>query len=329
MACHPTIKIYRIGRIILHYRLLGLGRNSMSHPKDGFIMYFVVLLVLTVMGTTFALANRTTSGLAGQMRQSALRAAEFATENGLKRTITDMNQPANRYLWAYDVQWWPTLGNDVYPRNACKFATEPPNFNTNGAELFPSDTWSYQPTGSIKNIFQNITDRQTTNYQESWIKGFVYQVLAVTLKDQNHNIIGQDQFHTISTTNPSFVELRVRGTYNANVAFNQCYQGLDTDANIQSARCRNFNSRDNQANNLFDHDVNVDITREYKLVPFCCKTGFLYRKTGTTVANENYGSVAATNECTGTNPQDKTGIEKVGWIIVGPSNTGIFRSSLQ
>ena len=315
----------------IHYRhrVLGLGGIGIGHPKDGFIMYFIVMLVLTVMGTTFALANRTSSGLAGQMRQSALRAAEFATENGLKQTITDMNQPGNRYLWAYDTQWWPYLGNDIYPRNACKFATEPPNFNTNGAELFPLDTWSYQPSGTVKNIFKNISERQTTNYQESWIKGFVYQVLAVTLKDQNRKVIDQDKFDEISPVNPSFVEIRVRGTYNANIAFNQCYEGMDSAANTGSARCTEFNSRNTQANNLFDHDVNVDITREYKLVPFCCKTGFLYRKTGTTTNADNYGSVAPTNECTTTNPQDKTGKEKVGWIIVGPSNTGIFRSSLQ
>ena len=329
MAFHPTFKNYGLGRMRLHYRVLGLESNYIGHPKDGFIMYFVVLLVLTVMGTTFALANRTSSGLAGQMRQSALRAAEFATENGLKRTITDMNQPANRYLWAHDTRWWPQLTADIYPAAACRFESNPPNFANTNTTLFQLDTWSYQPTGSIRNIFQNIADRQATNYQESWIKGFVYQVLGVTLKDQNHNIIAQDQFHTISTTNPSFVELRVRGTYNANVAFNQCYQGLDSAANTGSARCTDFNSRNNQANNLFDHDVNVDITREYKLVPFCCRTGFLYRKTGTTTSADNYGSVAATNECTTTNPQDRNGREKVGWVIVGPSNTGIFRSSLQ
>jgi len=312
-----------------HYRVVWLGFKCMGHPKDGFIMYFIVILVLTVMGTTFALANRTSSGLAGQMRQSALRAAELATENGLKRTITDMNQPGNRYLWAYDAQWWPTLANDIYPEK-CRFATVPPNFSdTYSAKLFPDDTWSYGPTGTIKNIFKNISDRQTTNYQESWIKGFVYQVLAVTLKDQNRNVIAQTDFDQISPVNPSFVELRVRGTYNSNVAFNQCFEGMDSAANTGSARCTEFNSRNNQANNLFDRDVNVDITREYKLVPFCCKTGFLYKKMGTTTNADNYGSVAPTNECTTTSPQDKSGKEKVGWVIVGPSNTGIFRSSLQ
>jgi hypothetical protein len=288
----------------LSYYVLRVARRGDKEQKNGFIMYVVLLLVLTVMGTTFALANRTASGLAGLTRQSSLRDAELAAENGLIRTINDMNQPANRYLWGIKSSEWKNWYYDgykksnLYPLNDCR------------NNFLPYNNDAFAVTGQAE-VFQHIADRasNTANYQEEWTKGFVFQVLAVRLKDSNRNLISD--FSTISKLNPSYVEFRVRGTHNSMV---------NETTGFASSLDRNYRTGAGQS---LDHDVSFDIVREYVLVPFCCKTGFLYNGT-----SSSYGSKRQSCD-TNTATTDTSGREKVGWVIVGPSATGVYREALQ
>ena len=284
--------------------VLRAARRGDKEQNNGFIMYVILLLVLTVMGTTIALANRTASGLAGLTRQVSLRDAELAAENGLIRTINDMNQPANRYLWGLKSTDWKSWYDDgykrsnLYPSNDCR------------NNFLPNNNDSFQITGQAE-VFQHITDRanNTADYQEEWTKGFLFQVLAVRLKDTNHNIISD--FSTISKLNPSYVEFRVRGTHNLRV---------NETTGFASNLNGNYRNGTDQSQ---DHDVSFDITREYVLVPFCCKTGFLYNGT-----SSSFGSKKQSCD-TNTPTTDTSGREKVGWVIVGPSATGVYREALQ
>lgn len=284
--------------------VLRAARGGDEEQKNGFIMYVVLLLVLTVMGTTFALANRTASGLAGLTRQASLRDAELAAENGLIRTINDMNQPANRYLWGLKSSDWKSWYDDgdkrskLYPYNDCR----------NG--FLPDNNDAFSITGQAE-VFQHIADRagNTADYQEEWTKGFLFQVLAVRLKDSNHNLISD--FSTISKLNPSYVEIRVRGTHNSMV---------NETTGFASSLNNNYRNGTSQSQ---DHDVSFDIVREYVLVPFCCKTGFLYNGT-----SSSFGSKRQYCD-TNTPTTDTSGREKVGWVIVGPSATGVYREALQ
>jgi hypothetical protein len=218
--------------------------KSKVEANRGFIMYVVMLLVLSVMGTTIALANRTASGLAGISRQSSLRDAELAAENGLIRTINDMNQPANRYLWGIPSSDWESWYNNkrssLYPAAACRT-------DAYGGTYLQYNNDAFDITGQAL-VFKHIANRVTNkaDYQEEWTKGFLFQVLAVTLKNKNHDLI--TDFSTISKSEPSFVELRVRGTHNAKVN-----EKTGWETNLD------FNYR-NGANQSQEHDVSFDIT---------------------------------------------------------------------
>ena len=304
ISMKKVVKPLQFRRHGLTCYLLRWHQISNSKEQNGYIMYVILLLVLTVMGTTIALADRTASGLAGLTRQASLRDAELAAENGLIRTINDMNQPANRYLWGLKSSDWKSWYYDgdkrskLYPYNDCR----------NG--FLPGNNEAFYITGQAE-VFRHIEDRasNTADYQEEWTKGFLFQVLAVRLKDSNHNLISD--FSTISKLNPSYVELRVRGTHNSMV---------NETTGFASSLSNNYRNGTSQSQ---DHDVSFDIVREYVLVPFCCKTGFLYNGT-----SSSFGSKRQYCD-TNTPTTDTSGREKVGWVIVGPSATGVYREALQ
>jgi hypothetical protein len=318
--------------------LLRLARSRDNVHNNGYIMYVVLLLVLTVMGTTIALADRTTSGLAGQMRQSVLRDAELATENGLTRTITDMNSPANRYVWGVKTENWAnpgdwapsdTIRDKLYPHNSCK-----------GVSYFPNNTSSFTVNGATE-VFKRISQRQTnvSNFTEEWVKGFVFQVIGIIIKDENHQVISditrkKTDGSSMYPKGPSYVEFRVRGVHNSLVNYD-----TNWDNSTNQTRMR-IGWRDGWTRQQKEHDVSFEITREYKLAPFCCTTGFIDKQEASTT--RSLGSAKPT--CATTyNPDDynlsntsnisssfvgNSDKEKMGWTIVGPSSTGVFRSSL-
>lgn len=318
--------------------LLSLARSRDYVQNNGYIMYVVLLLVLTVMGTTIALADRTTSGLAGQMRQSVLRDAELATENGLTRIITDMNSPANRYVWGVKTVNWANPGNWVqsdtirdklYPYNSCK-----------GVSYFPNNASVFFVNGTTE-VFNRISQRQTnvSNFTEEWVKGFIFQIIGITIKDDKHQVISditakKTDGSPMYPKGPSYVEFRVRGVHNSLVNYDTNWDNSTNQAQLR------IGWRDGWTRQEKEHDVSFEITREYKLAPFCCTTGFIDKQEASTT--RSLGSAKPT--CVTTyNPNDynlrdsgnvssdfvgTSDKEKMGWTIVGPSSTGIFRSSL-
>lgn len=321
-------------------RLFGsrLPMNGLGFYRraEGYIMYLIVLLVLTVMGTTIALADRTTAGLAGQIRQSALRDAELATENGLIRTISDFNSPGNRYVWGVKTVNWTgssKINNELYPSDDCTGKTDFPN----NADLF-------NLTGQTQ-VFDRIRDRgnNVSAFSEEWLRGFIFQVIGITIKDENHAPIDDITKKVNGVVSypkgPSYVEFRVRGTHNSLVDYDTNWNNATNQSKMK------IGWRDTDwTRAMKDHDVSFEITREYRLVPFCCKTGFI-DKVGAS-DTRTFGSAIpdSGSSCSTTynpdnynlsNPYDSNSSlggnskkEKMGWTIVGPSSTGIFRSSL-
>jgi len=291
-------------------------KNNNQDAKNGFIMYVIMLLVLTVMGTTIALASRTASGLAGITRQSALRAAELAAENGLTITINGMNSPTNRYLWGIPSGQWQNWyynqdqGSTLYPAADCRVY---------GYESYDDEAFNLTEQALV---FKQIADRTTSDLTKcTGTECYLYQVLAVRLRNLNRQSISD--FSQISKTVPSYVEIRVRGIH-----FSRVNETTGWNSTL------NYNywvgTTDSQAQAI---DVSVDITREYVLVPSCCRSGFLYNNQS---PSNTYGSQQPINtttevtsrQCLYTATSDTTGTEKMGWVIVGPSATGLFRQSL-
>lgn len=300
---------------------------------EGYITYVVLMLVLAVMGTTIALADRTSSGLAGQMRQSVLRDAELATENGLTRTITDFNSPGNRYVWGVNTENWTdsnTIKTGLYP-TVC-----------NGKTYFPNNADLFELTGQTE-AFKRIKERRSTlsKFTEEWLRGFIFQVIGITIKDENHkpieDITAKENGVVKYPKGPSFVEFRVRGIHNSIVQYDTNWD--NTNATVRNSMVVGWRD-DKWTTEQKQHDVSFEITREYKLMPFCCSTGFIDKKVASDV--RSMGSVSPSCDTT-YNPDDynltntkdgnssfkgNSNKEKMGWTIVGPSSTGIFRSSL-
>ena len=335
MSMKRGAKPFGLQRHRLTWYLLRLHRISNSAEQNGYIMYVILLLVLTVMGTTIALADRTTSGLAGQMRQSSLRDAELATENGLARTIADMNSPANRYIWGVKTDDWTewNVASKLYPNDKCRKDA------STGSKYFPNNDPDFVVNGSTE-VFKRIKNRKPTTFDEEWVKGFIFQIIGVSIKDEKHqaisNITDKNTDGTLKyPKGPSYVEFRVRGIHNSNVKYDTNYDNT-TNGSTNVLGWRDDNTKWSTAMKI--HDVSFEITREYKLAPFCCKTGFIDKKDASDT--RSYGSALPKCDTTynpddyNLDPNNRSNIkglsdkEKMGWTIVGPSSTGIFRSSL-
>jgi len=296
MSSFSSIKQVPIGSfpwVILRIR----GSNQRSQSQ-GLAQLVVMLLMLTILTTTIAMASRLTAGLFSQTLQSRLRLARDAAEYGLTITVHELNKPGNRLFLGTD--WtsnggtgWQTLyGDGTTP----KYSTDviPADVNQ-GKDLnrFPCYNYEeetpknriYRPTLQASKMHVAIQPPQyySDNHQS-------FRLLGIQLYSADH----VTKLPAAPKNDISYLALTMEGTYNAAV----------------SSSNPDFTS--NLAGIDFTKDTKYTIQQEYEVIPRCCSASF------GTVNNVGYGTDVAGN------PNNCPWNTQVVWMIRSITRTANF-----
>ena len=256
----PLSSIQKFSTFYLRWLVLNGRGSSHRRQSQGMAQLVVMLLMLTILTTSLAIASRVTSGLFSQTLQSRLRLAKDAAEYGLTITVHELNKPGNRLFLGVD---W-TLNNFQGWQNAYGDGTAS-MYNANviptdvnqGRDLgrFPCFIYVeetpknriYRPTSQAARMHESSQPRQyySDNSQS-------FRLLSMQLYSGDH----QTKLNMAPRNAISYLALTMEGTYNSSV------------------NSGNSDFTSNVANADLSKDVKYTIQQEYEVIPRCCNTSF-------------------------------------------------------
>ena len=262
----------------------------------------VMLLMLTILTTSLAIASRLTSGLFSQTLQSRLRLARDAAEYGLTITVHELNKPGNRLFLGTDwtannnTGWQTFYGDGTNP----KYSTDviPADVNQ-GKDLnrFPCYNYEeetpktriYRPTLQASKMHESSQPAQyySDNHQS-------FRLLKIQLYSADH----VTKLNAAPRNSISYLALTMEGTYNvtanaSNADFTTNLTGVDTAK-----------------------DTKYTIQQEYEVIPRCCSASF------GNVAGVSYGTDTSTDSNSCPSPQTQT-----VWMIRSITRTANFEGN--
>lgn len=269
----PFRSIHNLPIVYLRWFVLSNSRTS-SHRRQsqGMAQIVVMLLMLTILTTSLAIASRVTAGLYSQTLQARLRLAKDVAEYGITITVHELNKPGNRLFLGRDYRnnGWINAYNSACPvvngNRICSpmYRTSTiPNWDQNrNLSNYPCYIYAketpkyriYRPTSqaaSLPNVEQNpktYSQIYTDNNQS-------YRIIGMKLYDKDHR-----QIYLASSNSISYLVLVVEGIYNGTVGGAGTY---DTQTYVVDS------SRVNSA-----QDVKYTIQQEYEVIPRCCHASF-------------------------------------------------------
>ena len=250
----------------------------------------VMLLMLTILTTSLAIASRVTAGLYSQTLQARLRLAKDVAEYGITITVHELNKPGNRLFLGRDYRnsGWINAYNSacpdinsyrcfpMYMTSTIPYRVYDPgwgqdrNLRNYPCYIYAKETPKYRiyrPTSqaaAIPNVEQNpktYSQIYTDNNQS-------YRIIGMKLYDKDHR-----QIYSASSNGISYLVLVVEGIYNSTVGGTGTYNA-DTYV-VDSSRVTS------------SQDVKYTIQQEYEVIPRCCNGSF------GTVGGVSYGNDAA------------------------------------
>jgi len=221
-------------------RQLSVSRSKRA--SQGFAMFVILLLMLTVLTTTVSLNTRTTAGMFVSSWQGKLRLARDAAENGVMITVGELNKPGNRMLLgSVPLNEWTT--------NNYKVRTDGSDVTiSNNNVIYPGDCRFldfdvYRITQEALDLAPINPPIRTVRFSDN---GQYFRVLGIVLKNGNRGAIARSD--KLSDSAVSYLTMTVEGIYSSDAA-----------------------NRPTAETPYPENSVHYTIQQEYKVVPRCCK----------------------------------------------------------
>lgn len=262
----------------------------------------VMLLMLTILTTSLAIASRVTAGLFGQTLQSRLRLARDAAEYGLTITVHELNKPGNRRFLGTD---WTSNNNNGWQNaygNGTTSMYRPdviPTDENQGQDLnrFPCFIYVeetpknriYRPTQQASKM--HVTNQPPRYYSDN---SQSFRLLGMQLYSSDHST----KLNSAPNNAISYLALTMEGSYNASINSSNS----DYTANVNNAD--------------LDKDVKYTIQQEYEVIPRCCNTSF-----------GNVGGISYGTDTTSNSNNCPPNTQTV-WMIRSITRTAYFEGSV-
>ena len=291
--------------VMVHCRESGRRRQS-----QGMAQLVVMLLMLTVLTTSLAIASRVTAGLYSQSLQARLRLARDAAEYGLTLYAHELNKPGNRLLLGTIASDWHNKQNGITVtyklpnRNDLDKTFYIETYNMYDDNVIPRDISNGDKSGRPCYIYSKegyTNNRADLDYVAELDGKYKTRVYMTTYQAANmHRIPAQyysnnhqsfqllsmqlyssDHVTKLDKAPPddiSYLVMVMQGTYNGTVSdstINKFTWQVDAATGIDLGR-----------------DVKYVIQQEFEVVPRCCGSSFgkLTKGNGATRATKVVGT---------------------------------------
>ncbi len=256
----PLSTFQKFSTFYLRWLVLNGRGSSHRRQSQGMAQLVVMLLMLTILTTSLAIASRVTAGLFSQTLQSRLRLAKDAAEYGLTITVHELNKSGNRLFlgtdWTSDSNkgWTNVYGTGATPMYRSDVI---PTDANQGQDLvrYPCYIYAdenpknriYRPTSQAANLHAT---SQPLQYYSGNSQSF--RLLSMQLYSGDH----QTRLNMAPSNAISYLALTMEGTYNSSVnSSNSDFTSNTTNADLSK-------------------DVKYTIQQEYEVIPRCCHTSF-------------------------------------------------------
>ena len=306
----------------------------------------VMLLMLTILTTSLAIASRVTAGTYSQSLQARLRLARDAAEYGLTISAQELNKPGNRLLLGKPASDWTNYESSLQPtykqpnRNNTDKQFYIETYNMYKNDVIPQDNTDANNSGKPCYIY-NKEDYTTVTTDPDYVQelaGHYRTRVYMTTKQaaymhdhpkqyytNNHQsfqllslkLYGPDHTTKLNQAPPddiSYLVMVMQGTYNGSVS--------DSTINTDTWE---VNTSNNSVN--LGHDVKYVIQQEFEVVPRCCGSSFgtLTTASGSkkyvgTDPDQNEIKTSSNNNNCPTNTQ-------VVWLLRSVTRTANFEGS--
>ena len=221
-------------------RQLSVSRSKKA--SQGFAMFVILLLMLTVLTTTVSLNTRTTAGMFISSWQGKLRLARDAAENGLVISASELNKPSNRMLLgSVPLDKWRTNDYNVY--------TDWNNVTVRAGQVIYPSPCRFLPNWDVYQITQEALNMSSINPPVRTVydsdNGQYYRVLGIKLTKADRSAVSRST-ETAAQNAVSYLTITVEGIYSLGTA--------PTTANPNPT-----------------NSVHYTVQQEYQLVPRCCR----------------------------------------------------------
>ena len=341
----PFRKIQKVPTAYLRWVHLNDNQSSRRRQSRGMAQLVVMLLMLTVLTTSLAIASRITAGIYSQSLQARLRLARDAAEYGLTISAQELNKPGNRLLLGkLDSDWTDYESSSLYTYTNPRTQTTKTYYNETrnmyNNNVIPQNNMDANNSGKPCYVYTKedytrdvndpnyvpalagqyatriyMTTKQAAYMHRSPAQYYTnnhqsFQLLSLKLYSSDHTT----EIHQAPPDDISYLVMVMQGTYNGSVS--------DSTINTDTWEV-------NTANNdiKLGNDAKYVIQQEFEVVPRCCGSSFgtLTTASGSkkyvgTDPDQNEIKTSSNNNNCPTNTQ-------VVWLLRSVTRTANFEGS--